>query len=107
EDAYTTSDRARPLVPADDGVLTRGHVLDHIVASRVRRGEEDVRKDEHDRAHIGVDVAEHLDDASLGKRHALGAAIRVSAEIEAADTRQREDVVIHVIAIWEFDCGSL
>ena len=71
------------LVPRDDGVIALGHVIDHEPMILVRRRKERIGQHEHDRAHVGVNVAEDLDGAGLAKRPGVRRAPGIAAQVEA------------------------
>src|SRR5437667_683873 len=94
-------------MPADDGVIAGWHVLEGVMTLGIGRSEKRVREHEHDRAHVGMDVTEHLDDPCFGKRLRFGASFGVSAEVEGSCTRQGEHVVIKVVLVEEVDAAAL
>src|SRR5437867_5211781 len=89
------------LVPSDDGVLSRRDVVDDEPARGVGLREQRILEDEDDRAHVGVDVAEHLNDAGTLEHERLRRAAGITAEVKLLRAREREDVVKDAVLVRE------
>ena len=90
---------ADPFVPRHQRVLARRHAIDRKRPLVIGNHEPPMIEHAHHRAHLRMDVAEHLDDAGLREHLRARRAGREPPEIEVRAARQREHVVEERIVV--------